>query len=88
MGVKILVTAEKFDEAFSIDDWFNFGSLTQKEIYDKMLLFVVDDNEQPVTVEQAREMFKTVPKREWSEHVGAFITAVRDAFVNPTSGGS
>ena len=88
MGIKLIVTAEKFDQAFSIDEWFNFGELTQAEIYNKMLQFVVDENDQPVTVEQARAMFKGVPKAEWGEYITSFITAVKDAYVNPTSGGS
>ena len=86
--IKIIVTQEKFDENFSIDDWFNFSALTQKEIYDKILLFVADEEGNPVTVEQAREMFKGVPKREWLEYITAFMTAVKDAFVNPTNGSS
>jgi len=86
MGIKLLVTPEKFDANFSIDDWFNFSEMTNKEIYDKMLLFVVDENEQPVTVERARQMFKEVPKKEWLEYVSQFMAAIKDAFVNPTSG--
>jgi len=85
--IKIIVTQDKFDELFSIDDWFNFTELTQKEIYDKMLLFVADDDGNPVTVEQARAMFKDVPKREWLEYIKAFMDSIKDAFVNPTSGG-
>lgn len=88
MGVKIVVTQEKFDQVFSIDDWMNFGELSQKDIYEKILNFVVDDAGEPVTVEQARVMFKSVPKAEWIEHLNAFATAVKDAFVNPTNGGS
>ena len=53
-----------------------------------MLQFVVDENDQPVTIEQARAMFKGVPKAEWGEYISNFITAVKDAYVNPTSGGS
>ena len=33
--VKLVVTQEKFDKNFSIDDWFNFDKLSQKEVYDK-----------------------------------------------------
>ena len=86
--VKIKVTQEKFDKHFSIDDWFNFNDMSNKEMYEKMILFVVDDEGNEVTIEQARKMFKAVPKSEWPEHVGQFIKSVRDAFVSPTSGGS
>jgi len=86
--VKIKVTQEKFDEYFSIDEWFNFSKLSNAEMYEKMLLFVVDDNGEPVTVEDARKLFKKVPKKEWADYVANFFTAVKDAFVSPTSGGS
>ena len=86
--VKIKVTQEKFDEHFSIDDWFNFGQISNTEMYAKMILFVVDDEGNEVSPEQARKMFKAIPKKEWPEYVAQFMTAVRDAFVSPTSGGS
>jgi hypothetical protein len=86
--INILVTQKTFDEHFSIDDWFNFGKLTQKELYEHMLNFVVDDNGEPVTTEVARGLFKGVPKSEWTAYITAFMGSVRDAFVNPTSGGS
>ncbi len=85
--IKLVVTQEKFDENFSIDDWLNFSELTNKELYEKMITFVVNENEEPVTVEEARRMFKKVKKAEWIEYVAAFMKAVSEAFVNPTSGG-
>jgi len=84
--IKLLVTQEKFDELFSIDEWLNFDSLNSKQIYDKMLHFVVDQNNQPVSIEVAREMFNKVPKVEWVDYVVSFINSVSDAFVNPTNG--
>ena len=60
--IKLLVTQEKFDENFSIDEWINFSSLTNRELYNKMLLFVVNEKDEPVTIEQAREMFKKIKK--------------------------
>ena len=86
--IKIVVTQKGFDEFFSIDDWFNFSDLTQKEMYEKMLNFVVGEDGQPVAPEDARKLFKVVPKSDWGKYLTAFITAVNDAFVNPTSGGS
>lgn len=86
--IKIIVTQEKFDENFSIDDWFNFSDMSQKELYDKMLLFVADEDGNPVTAEQARAMFKGVPKKEWLEYITAFMMAIKDAFVDPTNGSS
>lgn len=86
--IKLLVTQEKFDEVFSIDDWFNFDSMPQNEVYNKMLLFVVNENDEYVTVDEARAKFKEVKKSEWLEYVTEFIKAVKNAFVNPTNGGS
>lgn len=86
--VKLLVTAEKFDEVFSIEDWFNFSSLSNKEIYDKMLQFVADSEGNPVSVEDARKLFKEVPKKEWIDYVSSFVKSVSEAFVNPTNGSS
>ena len=85
--IKILVTLEKFDEVFSIDDWFNFGTLSQAEVYKKMLLFVVDADDKYVDVETARSLFKEVKKSEWIKYLAEFMEAIDKAFVNPTSGG-
>lgn len=86
--IKLLVTQKKFDENFSIDDWFHFGEMSNSELYSIMLKFVVDENEQPVSVEDARKMFKGVKKSEWLGYVTAFMKAINEAFVNPTSGSS
>jgi hypothetical protein len=87
-NVKLVVTQEKFDANFSIDDWFNFDKLSQKEVYDKLLLFVTDEDGKELSVDEARAIFKSVPKAEWLEVVTAFIKAVNEAFVNPTNGSS
>jgi hypothetical protein len=86
--VKLVVTQEKFDRNFSIDDWFNFDKLSQKEVYEKLLLFVTDEEGNELSVEDARAVFKGIPKAEWLEVVTEFIKAVNDAFVNPTNGSS
>lgn len=86
--VKLVVTQEKFDRNFSIDDWFNFDKLSQKEVYEKLLLFVTDEEGNELSVEDARAVFKSVPKAEWLEVVTEFVKAVNDAFVNPTNGSS
>lgn len=86
--VKLVVTQEKFDRNFSIDDWFNFDKLSQKEVYEKLLLFVTDEEGNELSVEDARAVFKTIPKREWIEVVTEFVRAVNQAFVNPTNGSS
>jgi len=86
--VKLVVTQEKFDRNFSIDDWFNFDKLSQKEVYEKLLLFVTDEEGKELSVDEARAVFKSIPKAEWLEVVTEFVKAVNDAFVNPTNGSS
>lgn len=86
--IKLLVTQKKFDELFSIDDWFHFSDLTNLELYEVMLKFVVDENEQPLPIEDARKLFKGVKKSEWLDYVTAFMKAINEAFVNPTNGSS
>lgn len=86
--VKIRVTQDSFNEHFSVDEWFDLSSMTQKEIYEKMLLFVVDEENQPVGREAAKKLFRKVPKKEWDAYVSAFYKAISEAFVSPTSGGS
>ena len=86
--MKITVTREKFDEIFSIDDWFNMNEISNRDLYAKMLNFCTDDQGQPMTVEQARDEFKKIPRTEWQTTVQEFYRAITDAFVNPTSGGN
>lgn len=86
MTIKLLVTREKFDSVFSVDDWMNFYELTQKELYNLMLQFVVNEQEEYVSVEDARKLFKTVKKEEWGDYVSQFHSAITNAFVNPTNG--
>jgi hypothetical protein len=87
-NIKLVVTQEKFDEVFSIDDWFNFDKLSQKEVYEKLLLFVSNEEGNALSVDDARALFKKIPKAEWSNIVIEFVEAVTNAFVNPMSGGS
>ena len=86
MDIRIIVTPERFDEIFSLEDWINFDQLTSKEAYGYMVQFVVDKDGNPVPADKARQMFKKVPKREWPKYLTMFIKGVRDAFVNPTNG--
>lgn len=84
---KFKVTKEKFDEIFTIESWLNFGGLDNKEIYEIMLQFVVDEKGDSLDPEQARKTFKKVRKGQWNECVANFAQSVRDAFVSPTNGG-
>ena len=86
--IKLKITQAGFDEHISIDEWFNFNTLTNKELYEMMLNFAVTEDGAPLTVDEARKAFRTIKKSEWSEYVTEFYKAVTDAFVSPTSGGS
>lgn len=86
--IKLKVTQERFDEFFSIEDWLNFGDMTDKEVYNIMINFVVDDKGEQISPENARKLFKKVKKTEWSQYINDFINAINDTFVSPTKGGS
>lgn len=86
--MKIVVTQAKFDEHFSIDDWFHFSEMSNKQLYEKMLMFATNDEGEGLTTEEARSEFKKISRAEWPKYVREFYQAVSDAFVNPTSAGS
>ena len=86
--IKFIVTEERFDENFSIEEWFNFLRQPQVEIYNKMLLFVVDENDQYLEEKEARKLFKSIPKKEWIDCIAQFTKSINEAFVNPTKEGS
>ena len=88
MDIKFKVTPETFDEFFSIEEWINFESLSNVDIYEKMLCFLANSEGEIVAKEEARKVFKKIPKKQWSECQELFIKAINDAFVNPTNGGS
>jgi hypothetical protein len=88
MEIKIKVNLAKFEELFSIEDFFHFGLMPRNEIYEVMLKFVVDDEGNEVPVEDARKLFKKVSLKQWPEYIVQFRKAVEDAFISPTNGGS
>lgn len=84
--IKIKVTAERFGEIVSIEHSMNFMDLTNKEAYEYLLDFVVDDNNQPIGKDRARLLFKSIPRNKLDDYINQFIKAIGEAFVNPTSG--
>lgn len=87
MDLKFKVTMEKINQHLSTDDFFHYYEMTKKEMYEFMTNFLVDENGEYLTVEQARKVFKKIPLGEWPEYVAQFRKAVGDAFVSPTNGG-
>lgn len=86
--IKFVVTQDKFDEFVSIDDWLNFTNLPSNKVYNYMLEFVVGENDEPLSKEDARKLFETIKKKEWFEYFAAFVKKINEAFINPTNGGS
>jgi hypothetical protein len=86
--IRLVVTRQGFDDVFSIEDWFNFGDLTNLELYNYMLHFVVDEKGQPVSEVEARKLFKGTKKAEWTQYVADFRKAIQDGFVPKESGSS
>lgn len=86
--IRLKITIEKFDENFSIEEWLNFSKMTNQQLYEKMLLFVTDEQGEYLDTEKARAAFNRLPKKEWGECITKFTQAVRDAYVSPMNGGS
>ena len=86
MTIKIVVTPEKYDEIFSVDEIMFWEDLTRRDVYLKMLQCVTDGDGNYLPVKQARELFQVVKPSELNSYIDQFFRAVRDAAVNPTSG--
>lgn len=86
MSIKISVTVERFEEIVSIDDSMHFLELGIKEAYDYIVQFVVNEDGEYITPDEARKEFKKIPRKELNKYIADFIKAVGNAFVNPTSG--
>lgn len=86
--IRLKITVDKFDDNFSIEEWLNFSKMTNQQLYEKMLLFVTDEQGDYLDIEKARAVFNRLPKKEWGECITKFTQAVRDAYVSPTNGGS
>jgi hypothetical protein len=88
VDIKLKVTQESFDEFFSIEEWLNFGQISNTDMYEKMICFVEDGEGNIIPKEDARKLFKKIPKKQWPEYITVFMKAISDAFVNPPSGSS
>lgn len=80
------MTRERFEEVVSIDDAMNIFQMTNKEAYDYMLQFVINDGGEYLPTEEARKLFKTVPRKDFPNYVKDFIDKIGKAYVNPTNG--
>lgn len=88
MDIRIKVTDETWNKYGSIEAWLNFSQLTNKEMYELMLNFVVDEKDEPIEENKARKLFLKVPPNEWLDYIETFAKAITSAFVNPTNGSS
>lgn len=87
MTIKLLVTRERYMQVMDVDTALLLTECTDRQIYEKLLEFVVDDEGKYVGRQEARKRFAKVPLSELSEHVMHFVRAVTEAFVNPTKEG-
>ena len=84
--IKFLITKERVNEKLSPNEYFGLIEGDMGENYHAMLRFMVDDNNQYLTIAQAKKkMRETDMDTFWSEHLPAFAQALKDAFVSPTS---
>jgi hypothetical protein len=86
--IKIVITRQRFEEVFSIDDSFHLAELTLSEAYRYTCQFVMGENGEYLTEAEARALFKGIKRKELSDYVAKFYKAITDAFVNPTNAGS
>ena len=86
MTIQIRVTKERYEDIVSIDDDIHFFEMTNKDAYDYLVQFVVNEKGEYISVEDARKLFKKVPRKELNAYVKTFIESITNAFVNPTSG--
>jgi hypothetical protein len=84
--IKIVVTRERFEEVVSIEDSMNFLQVSNKEAYEYICNFVVDESGNYLSVEDARKKFKKIPRKELQPYIRKFIQAVNDSYVSPTNG--
>lgn len=86
--IKIVITRQRFDEVISVEDSFHLNELKASEIYDYLCQFVIGADGEYLPAEEARKLFKKIPRGQFSDYISAFYRAITDAFVNPTSAGS
>ena len=86
MTIQIKVTRERYEDIVSIDDDIHFFEMTNKDAYDYLVQFVIDAEGKYLSVEDARALFKKIPRKELNAYVKTFIESITDAFVNPTNG--
>jgi hypothetical protein len=64
----------------------HFFELTNREAYEYMTQFVVNgDDKTYIEQDEARKLFKKIPRKEFNTYVTQFVKAIGDAFVNPPS---
>lgn len=86
MTIKIVVTQERYNQVFSIDEIFFPNEIPARELYNKMTQCVIGDDGEYLPQEKARELFQKIPAAELGEYIRAFYKAVNDGLLNPTSG--
>lgn len=86
MTIRIRVDIEKFEDIVSVEDSMNFLNLTNREVYEYMIQFVLDEKDKYIPVENARKLFKKIPRKELGDYILKFMKAINEAYVSPTSG--
>lgn len=83
MEIVIKVTRERYEEVVSIEDDMHLSELTNRDAYNYITQFVSDGNGTYLSQEEARKLFKNVPRKDFEKYVTQFFNSLRDAFVNP-----
>lgn len=86
MTIQIKVTRARYEEVVSIEDDMHFGEMTNRQAYEYITQFVVNEQGQFISQEEARKLFKKVPRKELTNYIKQFMQAILDSYVNPTNG--
>ena len=83
--IKFVVT-ENMNE-LTWEDWNSLEEGASKHTREIMARFLVDENDKPVEYKEAMKILGAVKMKELAEVTGGFWRSLRDASVNPQTGG-
>lgn len=87
MTIRLKVTQERFNEIVDLADSFNLFAVSVSRAYEYICQFVVREDGEYATVEEAQGMFRAgrIKRAAIAEYWTEFVVKVNEAFVNPPS---
>jgi len=88
MGVRFIISADRINDVLSPVEYFGLSEGKLSDQYRVMMKFMADEEGNFLTAEEAEAQMRTINmKTFWSEYLPAFVHAMKDVFVTPTSAG-